>query len=199
MRITHTGQRTAGHARPRNCHKEVFLESQKTRRTVADGHLISKTRSWNQSIRSTKARLCSEVTLKDDSGFTRRARFVCVSNHSRKSNGCHCRLIVQEKQPTQHQFAQVKLEDVPKLLKIQKSECPDEWLRLPRHKWPQSWSNIEYSVGPLEKNLYGPTCFLWDRQFEEVPTMMEKYRIGNVCSFTENKDYSNRYMWMTSK
>ena len=29
------------------------------------------------------------------------------------------------------------------LLKIPESECPDFWLRLPRHKWPKSWSNIE--------------------------------------------------------
>ena len=31
---------------------------------------------------------------------------------------------------------QVKLEDAPRLLKIPKSECPDVWIRLPRHKWP---------------------------------------------------------------
>ena len=31
---------------------------------------------------------------------------------------------------------QVKLEDAPKLLKIPKSECPDVWIRRPRHKWP---------------------------------------------------------------
>ena len=34
-------------------------------------------------------------------------------------------------------FTQVKMEDAPKLLEIQKSECPDIWIRLPRHKWPQ--------------------------------------------------------------
>ena len=28
----------------------------------------------------------------------------------------------------------VKLEDAPKLLKIPKSECPDLWIRLPRHQ-----------------------------------------------------------------
>ena len=31
-------------------------------------------------------------------------------------------------------YAQVKMEDAPKLLKIPKSECPDIWIRLPRHK-----------------------------------------------------------------
>ena len=45
-------------------------------------------------------------------------------------------------------YTQVKMEDVPKLWKIPKSECPDIWIRLPRHKWP--------SCGvPLERNLYG--------------------------------------------
>ena len=36
----------------------------------------------------------------------------------------------------------VKMEDAHKLLKIPKSECPDIWIRLPRHKWPKSWSTM---------------------------------------------------------
>ena len=32
---------------------------------------------------------------------------------------------------------QVKMEDAPRLLKIPKSECPDLWIRLPRHQWPK--------------------------------------------------------------
>ena len=35
-------------------------------------------------------------------------------------------------------YTQVKLEDAPKLRKIPKSECPDVWIRLPRHIWPKS-------------------------------------------------------------
>ena len=31
-------------------------------------------------------------------------------------------------------YTQVKMEDTPKLLKIPKSECPDIWICLPRHK-----------------------------------------------------------------
>ena len=50
---------------------------------------------------------------------------------------------------------QVKMEDAPKLLKIPKSECPDIWIRLPRHKWQKSWSSMEDPVVPLERNLYG--------------------------------------------
>ena len=51
---------------------------------------------------------------------------------------------------------QVKMKDAHNLLKIQKSECPDIWIRLPRHKWPKSWSSMEEDpVVPLERNLYG--------------------------------------------
>ena len=35
-------------------------------------------------------------------------------------------------------YTQVKLEDAPTFLKIPESECPDKWIRLPRHKWPKS-------------------------------------------------------------
>ena len=47
-----------------------------------------------------------------------------------------------------------KMEDAPKLLKIPKSECPDIWIRLPRHKWLKSWSSMEDPVVPLERNMY---------------------------------------------
>ena len=43
-------------------------------------------------------------------------------------------------------YTQVKMEDAHKLLKIPKSECPDIWIRLPRHKWPKSWSSMEDQV-----------------------------------------------------
>ena len=65
---------------------------------------------------------------------------------------------------------QVKMEDAHKLLKIPKSECPDIWIRLPRHKWPKSWSSMEDPVVPLERNLYGhPLAGLsLERQFEKI-------------------------------
>ena len=50
-------------------------------------------------------------------------------------------------------YTQVKMEDAHKVLKIPKSECPDIWIRLPRHKWPKSWSSMEEPVVPLERNL----------------------------------------------
>ena len=52
-------------------------------------------------------------------------------------------------------YTEVKMEDAHKLLKIPKSECPDIWIHLPRHKWPKSWSSMKDPVVPLERNLYG--------------------------------------------
>ena len=54
-------------------------------------------------------------------------------------------------------------------LKFQ-SKCPDIWIRLPKHKWPKSWSSMEDPVIPLERNLYGHPLAgpLWERQFEKV-------------------------------
>ena len=67
-------------------------------------------------------------------------------------------------------YTQVKMEDAPKLLKIPISECPDIRIRLPRHKWPKSWSSMEDPVVPLERNLYGHPLAgpLWERQFEKI-------------------------------
>ena len=67
-------------------------------------------------------------------------------------------------------YTQGKMEDAPRLFGIPKSECPDIWIRYQRQKWPNSWSQIEDPVVPLERNLYGHPLagLLWERQFEEV-------------------------------
>ena len=78
---------------------------------------------------------------------------------------------VQDKQRTQYPFfSQVKMDDAQTLLKIPKSECPDIWMRLPRHKWPKSSFSMEDSVVPLEPNLNGHLLagLLWERQFEKI-------------------------------
>ena len=67
-------------------------------------------------------------------------------------------------------YTQVKMDDAPKWLKNPKSECPDIWTRLPRHKWPKSCSSIEDPVVPLERNLYGHPLvgLLWEGQFAKI-------------------------------
>ena len=79
-------------------------------------------------------------------------------------------------------YTQVKTEDVPKFLKIPKSKCPDIWIRLPRHKWPKSWSSMEDPVVPLERNPYGHLLagLVWERQFEK---MLLKYGWEKVSNW----------------
>ena len=62
-----------------------------------------------------------------------------------------------------------KIEKAPQLLKIPKSECPDMWIRLPRHKWPKSSSSMEDPVVPLERNVKSHPLprLLWERQFDK--------------------------------
>ena len=85
-------------------------------------------------------------------------------------------------------YTQVKMEDAHKLLKNPKSECPDICIRLPRHKWPKSWSNIDDPVVPLERILYGHPFarLLWERQFEKIllKHVGRKFQIGNVSLCT---------------
>ena len=47
-------------------------------------------------------------------------------------------------------YTHVKMKDDPSLLKIPKSECPDIWIRLPKHKLPESWFSMEDPVVLLE-------------------------------------------------
>ena len=88
-------------------------------------------------------------------------------------------------------YTQVKMEDAPRLIRIPKSECPDIWICLPRHKWPKSWSNVEDPVVPLERNLYRHPLagLLWERQFEEVLTELGFERASNwECLFARRKE-----------
>ena len=85
---------------------------------------------------------------------------------------------------------QVKMEDAHKLLKIPKSECPDIWIRLPRHKWPKSWSSMEDPVVPHKRNLCGHPLagLLWERQFEKILLKHGREKIPNwECLFVHRE------------
>ena len=87
-------------------------------------------------------------------------------------------------------YTQVKLEDAPRLLKNPKSECTEVWVRLPRHKWPKSWANIEDPVVLLERDLYGHPLagLLWERRFEEVLLELGWRKVPNwECTFVHRK------------
>ena len=88
-------------------------------------------------------------------------------------------------------YTQVKMEDAPKLLKIPKSECPDIYIRLPRHKWPKSWSSMEDPVVPLERNLYGHPLAgqMWELQFEKVLLKYGWEKVSNwECLFAHREN-----------
>ena len=87
-------------------------------------------------------------------------------------------------------YTQVKMEDAHKLLKIPKSECPDIWIRLPRHNWPKSWSSMEDPVVPVERNLYGHPLagLLWERQFEKILLKYGWEKVSNwECLFVHRE------------
>ena len=93
--------------------------------------------------------------MKDDSGshavFTEQASSASQMTAAKVI----AKLLVQDKQSAYTQ----KMEDDPKFLKIPKSECPDFWIRLPRHNDRNHGQNIEDPVVSLERNLYGHTCW----------------------------------------
>ena len=111
---------------------------------------------------------------------------------------------VQDKQLMQLSAkTQVKMEKgAPTFLKMPKSGCPDIWTRLPKHKWTKSWSCIgrpsRSSWTKFVRSSFGKT--LWERQFEKVlfSTVGTQFRMVNVSSLTEKKDYSYLCMWTIS-
>ena len=165
--------------------------------------------NWRQNTRNTKVDLYSVVILsKDDSGsyavFTEQrssaskktaAKIMDIISRlpgvRRTSSGCSICFHPSENG-----------EDAHKLLKIPKSECPDIWIRLPRHKWPKSWSSMEDPVVLFERNLYGhPLAGLWwERQFEKSSFKIrlgEGFQMRMFYSYIAKKDYSYLCMWMT--
>ena len=85
-------------------------------------------------------------------------------------------------------YTQVKMEDAHKIFQNPKSECPDIWIRLPRHKWPKSWSSMEDPVVLLSVIC---TVILWQdcygkgnlrKSYSNIDG--RKFQIVNVSSYT---------------
>ena len=92
---------------------------------------------------------------------------------------------VQDKQQMQYpRIPRVKMEDAPSFLQIPISECPNIWIRPPRHKWPESWSqNGRPSRSSWTKSIwssFGRAIMgkaIWEKFFWNTN--------GNVYSLTE--------------
>ena len=114
-------------------------------------------RSWNQNYKKYKGRVVLRGDIvKDDSGA--HAVFTEPGSSVTQMTAAKVMDVIAWLPDCDGQaadavsaYTQVKLEDAPRLLKIRKSECPDVWIRVPRHKRPKSWANIEDPVVLLEK------------------------------------------------
>ena len=98
---------------------------------------------------------------------------VCVPNDCRKSNGCYCRITRVWWTSSwcsicSHSSEIGGCSQIGQNSQIGVSRCV--WIRLPRHKWPRSWRNIEDPLVLVERNLYGHPLarLLWERRFEET-------------------------------
>ena len=100
-----------------------------------------------------------------------RTRVISISNDSRQKHGYHLQIARLRWTSSRRSISLYPSKNgrCSQKLKIPKSECPDIWIRLPRHNWPKSWSR-EDPVVPLERNLYGHPLagLLWERQFEKI-------------------------------
>ena len=94
--------------------------------------------------------------------------------------------------------AAVKLQDARTLLKIPKSECPDIWIRLLKHKWPKSWSSMQDPVVRLERNLYGHLLskLLWERHFEKIFLKCGWEKVSNWKCLFVHREKGCSYMCM---
>ena len=194
--------------------KDVILEAHKEKRKVHFAALMDICPLKNIGTKAPKIQWTSRaprrLSKKDDSD----AHAVCTEQGSSasqmtaaKSDGCSCeitrmRLTSRRRSISLHPG---KMEDAPRWLKIPKSECPDTWIRLPRHKWRKSWSNIEDPLFFFSNEIcmvthlqasYGrgswrKFCWSLDRK---------KLRTGN-CLFLHRKQglFLIQCTWMTLK
>ena len=164
--------------------------------------------NWRQSTKSTKGRVVLRGDiLKDDSGSY--AVFTEQGSSASQMTPAKVMDVIAGLPDCDGQAADeisaytyVKLEHAPRLLRIPKPECPDTWIRLPRHKWPKSWSSIDqwYLLNGICTDTHLRYFFGKDSSRKFCWSLVgKKYRIGNVYLFIENKDYSYVYTWMTAK
>ena len=137
--------------------------------------VILRIRSWNLNIRNTKAESYCEVTLwKTIRGLM---QYSLNKGHQhlewkpQKSWTLYQGFQdVQDKQQMQYPLILRSKWKMHQLFKNRSPNVQIFWIRLPRHKWPKSWSSMADPVGPLERNLYGHPLagLLWKRHFEKI-------------------------------
>ena len=137
--------------------KEVIEQAQKEGRTVRFATLMDLchlTRNWNRSSRKYNGRVVQgEDGVKDDSGSD--AVFTEQGSSASQMTAAKVLDFAGQASDAVSAYAQVKVEDAPKLVKLPESECPAIWIRSPRHQCPKSWQKIEEPDVLLKRNSYG--------------------------------------------
>ena len=194
--------------------KEVILEAQRDKQKVHFATLMDichlKNAEFEPKLQKYKGRvvLCGDI-VKHDSG----AYAVFTEQGSSASQMAAAKIMdviarlpgcAGQATDAVSAYTQAKLEDAPRLLKSLKSECPDVWIRLARHKLPKSRDKIEDPVVPLERNFsrssisqiaMGKTI---RRSF--IGTWVgENSELGIYVLSSETKVIVCQYTWMTSK
>ena len=120
---------------------------------------LKKTQSSNPQFQKYKGRVVVFTEGGSSASQMTAAKVVCVIARPPDGEGQAADAILAVN-------TQVKSEGASKLRRIPKSECPDFWIRIPRNRWPKSWSILEDPVLPLEPNLYGDPFagLLWERK-----------------------------------
>ena len=125
-----------------------------------------------------------------------------MANDSSSSNGCHCETDCDKHAADAvSAYTQVNFEDAPRLLNqnVQTYGCVFHDIN------DQSLCQTNIEDPGFLLNAICTNTHLQDYCGKENSEKFcwnldgEKCRIGNVYFFTENKDYSSRKMWMTSK
>ena len=162
-----------------------------------DGHMSpQKMRIWTQTCRSTKAESCSGGDIvEDDSGAY--AVFFEQGSSASQIDRCKIMDVIARLPGCNGQAADAvsalpkkSWEDARRWLKIPKSECPDVWIRFPRHKMAEIMGSIEDPVVLLQRNWYGHPLaeLLWERQFEHASLELEWEKVSNwECMFVPRK------------
>ena len=183
--------------------KEVILEAPRDKIKVHSATLMAichlKTSELKPKLQKYEGRVVLRGGIaKDDSWanavFTKQGQFASPITAAKKVMDVIAKLnqTVMDKQHTQSQLIpKSKMEDAPKLVKISESECPDMWIRLPRHKWPnffQTSKTLWFLLKEKKTDMYfvvscekdSSRKFYWNLDGQ-------KYQVGSVCLFIESK------------
>ena len=174
--------------------KELILQAQREKKQVHFAALMDICQLKNaqlepkyQKKRLGRASKCHRERRLRLVCCNHRTHFVCVSDDSGKSNGCHSKITCLCKTSSRRSIC---------------SHPRNSGRRSKIAQKPKSGLNVEDPVVLLERNFARTSTrwtLLWDRRLEVVLLglgWVKKYQIGHVCFFIENEDCSCRHTWM---